>query len=557
MDAPLIRIIQLRGPLWGIQSSSFSPYLRDECKATPGMVWEPISKSWVGYADAVAVAAKRARARGLRIINPPGPIGTGIGLNTMPVASVGLRDYQKVGVDFLLAKAGEGAILADDMGLGKTSQAITAARAIKQKTIVVCPSFVRGVWLDQELGKWWPAARVIGLSGTKPDAFIPIGKKAPDGSLAIHLSDPQAEKIDVAVIHYDVLYAWVDALIAWGAKVLIIDELHYAMGHASRRTKALRKLAATCPYRIGLTGTPMTSRPRDLWAPIEVVSPGRFGKFFNFGIRFCDGHQEQVTPTKTVWKFDGASNLEELNERLSFEPKERPWGCMLRRLKSEVALELPARQRQILTVEVAKGCVMAPSAAVRSDRILRQALNMAADGKFPQVIDLACSHLDEGHKVVVGTYRREVAEMIAAGVGQKHPWKIEIITGDIPLAKRNAIIKSQPDLICCTLDSTKEGINLSFASVGIIAELVWVPSTLAQWEARFGRHEGKNILIQYVIARGTADDIVRRTVINKLDSFGKVVGGTDDKLFEDLNAGRGDAAARMQALYERLKKEDE
>ena len=547
----MIRIVHVAGPTWGVQCTGFSNYLRIACKSTPGMTWDPDNRLWIGYADAVAIAVDKGRKHGLRIIGNIPPVQDPI--YTVNVAEKGLRDYQKVGVDFLLTKSAEGCILADDMGLGKTSQAITAARALKEKTVVVCPNFVRGVWLENELPRWWPAARTIGLTGTKPNApGKPGGKKMPVGSCFIDLAPH-----DVAVIHFDILHAWVDVLIAWGAKVLIIDELHYAMGATSRRTKALMKLAGSCHHCMGLTGTPMTNRPRDLWAPVEVISPGRFGKFHGFGLAYCEGHQEQVTPTKAVWKFDGASNLEELNRRLSFHPKERPWGFMLRRLKSEVALELPARQRQIVSVEVERGHVMAPSAAVRSDRILRQALNMAADGKFPQVIDMVCAHLETGVKVVVGTYRKEIAEVIAAGVAQRHPWKIKVITGDVAPAKRNALIKSEPDLICCTMDSTSEGINLSHASVGIIAELVWVPKTIAQWENRFGRHAGKNILIQIVVARGTADDIVRRTVIDKLYDFGEIIGKTDDGLFEGLNADKGKAAERMQALYERMKKEDE
>jgi SWI/SNF-related matrix-associated actin-dependent regulator 1 of chromatin subfamily A len=539
----VIAIRHLRGPLYALQSSSYSQILKEEAKRTPGLTWDPVSRSWVGYADAIAVAAKRSRARGLIIqgsIEPPAPSG-------LLVASKGLRDYQRIGVEFILAKASEGCILADDLGLGKSCVATTAARALKQKTVIVCPAFVRSVWLDKETGelaKWWPAACVVGLSGARASAML-AASSTPDGH-------PLPE-FDVVVIHYDILYAWVDTLIAWGARTLVIDEGHFLMGEKSRRTTAMVKLATACTHRIMLTGTPMTSRPKDLWSPVNTVSEGRFGKLFAFCLRHADAHQEQVTPTKTVWKLDGSSNLPELNERLQYS-KETPWGFMLRRLKSDVALELPARQRQILTLEVPKGYVMAPLQAMRSDRILRKALDMAADGKFPQVIDLVLGHLDTGNKVVVGTYRRAIADVIAEGVRQKGPYRVEVITGDTPLVQRQAIIASKPDLLCCTIDSTSAGINLSFANVAVVAELLWVPSTLVQWEGRFGRHEGQNILVQYCVARGTADDIVKRTLLQKLDRFTEAVGKTDDKLREDFRGlETGGAAARMQALFERLK----
>ena len=62
----------------------------------------------------------------------------------IPIAEKGLRDYQKLGVRFLITRGAEGCMLADDMGLGKTATAITAARALKSKTLVVCPQYVRG-----------------------------------------------------------------------------------------------------------------------------------------------------------------------------------------------------------------------------------------------------------------------------------------------------------------------------------------------------------------------------------------------------------------------------
>jgi SWI/SNF-related matrix-associated actin-dependent regulator of chromatin subfamily A-like protein 1 len=534
---------------WGIWSSGFSNPLRNHAKATPGLTWDPIERAWVGYADAVAVAIKRMRAIGLRIQgNPGGPLGEPI----MPVASKGLRDYQVTGVRFLIAKAPEGCILADALGLGKTIEAIVAARALKQKTVVVCPNVVRGVW-DAELSKWWKDARVLGLSGTKPDlGLFGIGN-TPDG---LSITDSY-NQIDVVVIHYDILYAWVDAILAWSPKTLIIDEGHYLMGTKSRRTKAMTQLAGACPFRMMLTGTPMTSRPIDLWSPVHIISEGRFGKFFSYGIRYANGHQEQVTPTKTVWKFDGSSNLDELNERMNYT-EETPWGFMLRRLKSDVALELPARTRQIITLEIAKSFIRTPSAALRSDRLLRQALDSAADGKFPQVIDLVIGHLEGGAKVVVGSHRRHIAQLIADNVRQRTPWKVEVITGETPRAKRDAIIKSQPDLICCTLDSTSVGINLSYASVGVIAELVWVPSTLIQWEGRFGRHEGKNILIQYCIAKNSVDALVKSAILKKLDSFTEAVGRTDDRLKDDFKQLEGGGAAeRMRLLYEKLKADDD
>lgn len=528
----MIQIIRLNRQTYGIRSG-FSDVVRFECKATPGMRWDDPNKAWIGYGDAVAVTAARLRARGLKV---QGEVDGRIGIPTMPAASVGLRDYQNKGVEFLISKAKEGVILADDLGLGKGCQAITAARALKRKTVVVCPSFVRGVW-DAELPKWWPAAKTQGLKGVRPSSIE---------------GDP-----DVVLVHYDILYAWVDALIQWGAETFIADEAHYLMGSKSRRTNAAQKLAATCAYRMLLTGTPMNSKIIDLWAPVETVSPGRFGKWFGFALRYTAARQEQieirvegVKTTRNIWKFDGSSNLDELNARLRY--------FMLRRLKSDVALELPARTRQILSLEVDKKHIIAPTAALKSDKLLRQALDRAADGKIPQVIDLIDSHITAGHKVVLFSYRKAIASAILDGALQKRPLKAYLITGDTPQAKRKKIVADAPDLLCATMDSTGVGIDLSYADVGVFAELDWVPSKLVQCEGRLHRFgQTRNVLIQYCCARGTGDDLIRRVVLAKLDKFAGAIGKTDDKLHEDLKGLEGSSAAeRMQKLYERLKADE-
>src|SRR4029077_3830686 len=70
-------------------------------------------------------------------------------------------------------------------------------------TVVVCPSFVKSVWA-RELERWWPKAKFELLATTKPKEID--------------------KTLDVVVIHYDVLHAWVSALLEWGATDAIFDE---------------------------------------------------------------------------------------------------------------------------------------------------------------------------------------------------------------------------------------------------------------------------------------------------------------------------------------------
>jgi SWI/SNF-related matrix-associated actin-dependent regulator 1 of chromatin subfamily A len=533
----MIRVRKISKGLWGI-TSSWSPTVRDVCRSIPGMRWDAPTRAWVGYVDAISSAASKIKEKGLFIEDPPEPDQSwdpGV-----PVADADMRDYQKLSIRFLVATASVGALLTLEMGLGKSACAARAARALRQKTLVVCPNFVKGVW-EKELAKWWPAAVHVTLNGTKPNleelTHCRVHRRSKSGKQAVTV-EPAA--IDVAIINYDVAHAWVSTLQEWGFRTVIFDEGHYLQSQKSRRSLACRALAEAAIYKIALTGTPLTNRPKDLFNLVDTISPGRFGNFFQYGLAFCDAHREEVTRDKVVWVFDGKSNPEELGRRLKF--------FMLRRTKEDVLLELPSKTRQVLEVDVPAKVRISPNASMlHSPKILRAALNAAADGKIPQVIELVRSHVDEGHSVIVACHRRAVAETISnafADVGSG------LIHGGFSLAQRQATIDRKPTVLAVTIESVGVGIDLTFANVMVVAELTWEPHELAQLEARTHRFgQKRNVLIQYVIAKGTTDELIADAVIQKLDTINRVIGKSADGLKEDLE-GSNNPIDPLKALYD-------
>ena len=145
----MIRIRHFGGSLWGIESQPYSRITYAECKATPGMRWDGVRRAWTGYVDAVDAAARRIMAQNIRILDvgllpdPSKPRGTVLA----PMATSDLRPYQVEGVAFLVGNSAEGAFLADEVGCGKTLQCIRAARALRGRTIIVVPNFLKSVWL--------------------------------------------------------------------------------------------------------------------------------------------------------------------------------------------------------------------------------------------------------------------------------------------------------------------------------------------------------------------------------------------------------------------------
>lgn len=546
------RVFQLDdSPLWAVRAGYFSPKLNQAARTVPGVSFDSKLRAHVGYPDAIEQLVARLRELGLKSDEPP-ENKRKWGHN-IPISYDGAREYQKEGIDFLVSQARSGVLLADDCGVGKSFQATKAARALRRKTVIVCPAHVRGVWerpADPKLGdkggelaKWWPKAKV----------FKPYGLKATQ----------IPEDSDVVVIHYDIVHAWVEEILLWSTAVegapndltIIFDEAHVLLNPTSRRSKACRALAEAARGRIALTGTPPTDRTRDLYNIVDTISPGRFGEFFPFGIRYCAGAKVDVpgpeNTTKTVWSFEGKSHLKELRQRLD-------WFC-LRRTKREVLKEIPALQRQIVDVAVpSKNRIAATAQMVGDKRRMRAALDSAADGKLKSVLDLVRSHLEAGQRVVVGTYRRAVCEKIADVLSESAPTRF--IHGGIPLTRRQKIINelAGTEGACClvaNIDATSTGVDLTFAGVVVLAELVWEPRDLVQFEARvhrFGASETEPVLVQYVIARGTGDELILQAVINKLDNFLDLV-ETDagDGLKESLK-GKDDGLSRLAAALKKM-----
>ena len=546
---------------YGVSSPRYHQTLRDVAKATPGMRWAPDLKTWIGWNDACAVVASRLKQLGtpdIRIQAAIGPSAFSSSDGREKRVSASLRDYQITGVKFILENAGAGAMLADDMGLGKTLTTLRSIQALGKPAVIVCPSFVRGVW-SREVKKWLgDKVHVIELFGTSAKCKVCKGAKVIEvehhevfceacqatGLIDLRFNSPAT----IFLLHYDIIHAWVDPILQVIGEdfVVAFDEAHYLQSDTSRRSKACRGLARKATYRIGLTGTPMTSRPRDLWNVVDTLCPNRFGRPFDFYLRYCAAEKETVTTKdgdKTFWNTKGSSHLDELNFRMKY--------FMLRRTKSDVALELPPKTRQIVEVEVPR-----PKRDFRdilkSEKLLREALALAADGKLPKVLEMIESHVEGGSKIICFTYRKAIAEQIADAL-RGVEINVAVITGDVKQSARNDTVENQPSVICCTMDSTAVGIDLSYADVGVFVELDWVPSKLAQAEARLHRFgQKKNVLIQYVIAAGTADEIISDTVIEKLDHFVKAIGKIDDGLKETLEGGKLSSVDQLRRFYEKV-----
>ncbi|MEC8051298.1 MAG: DEAD/DEAH box helicase [Myxococcota bacterium] len=232
-----------------------------------------------------------------------------------------LRDYQRRGLDWLsmLHRHRLTGILADDMGLGKTMQAISLLLKIKEdegfgQSLVVAPTSVVTVWRD-EIQRFAPAIRIAMWHGS------------PKLRYEIDLDD----NIDVIITSYGVLRRDAEMLSERQFRYIILDEAQSAKNAASQNATAIRQLKSE--RRLALTGTPIENRPEELWTTFDFLAPGFLGSLRQFRKRYA----------RPISRGDGQA-LEMLATRVQ--------PLILRRLKSEVAKELPEKVETVIRCEL-------------------------------------------------------------------------------------------------------------------------------------------------------------------------------------------------------------
>lgn len=191
-----------------------------------------------------------------------------------------LHDYQKVARDFLVQRwtsghVGSGLFL--DPGLGKTLITLDAVDLMLtfewSKVLVVAPMrVIYNVW-PNEIAKWGFPYRCSIVHGTRQQRQLALAKDA-----EFYAINPEG-------------IAW---LLTTGQKLpdfncLILDESTKFKNWSAKRTKYLRAFAPKIPHSLILTGTPTPNSLAELFPQIYFVDHGEaFGnKVTHFRNKYC------------------------------------------------------------------------------------------------------------------------------------------------------------------------------------------------------------------------------------------------------------------------------
>ncbi|MCK9369496.1 DEAD/DEAH box helicase [Candidatus Dojkabacteria bacterium] len=439
-----------------------------------------------------------------------------------------LYDYQKLGVEFLTAAGGR-AILADGMGSGKTAQSIAYLVHNKiPKTLVICPASVKFAW-ESEINKW---------SKLKP--LVIDGKFWNIKSISSGIE--LLSEHDVIIINYDLLNKFKKLLLVARFDCLVVDEYHMIKNSRSIRAKLTKLISLSIPKIILLSGTPMLNRPIELFNGLNILDSKTWNSWWKFSIRYCNGHRDRFG-----WNTSGASNLDELKERIS------PY--FLRRTKQEILTELPPKNfidiPILLSPEIQKTYNTAENNLAKflkdiknkSDDEVKRSLSaeklvklnelrqITTSGKLETAKELIDQIIDNGEKVVVFSVYNSPLEQLNAHYGSKSV----LVTGKTASELRGSMVQefqTNPN-IQIFLGGTRAagiGITLTAASNVIFLDFDWVPAMMEQAMDRIHRigQEAESINIYQIYAKDTIDDYMRNLLSEKQTIVDKLISGNSD-----------------------------
>lgn len=569
-----------------------------------GATWTERAIEHVQHQLEVADISKEMSWRATTDFEPPAPPG----LAYLP--------YQRAGIEYALAR--RDTLIADQPGLGKTIQAVGIINSDESifRVLIVCPASLKENW-RREVDKWMTADLTVGVAETSYEerehvGFFKTGKNVGQPRYRIKSRHPRFwPNTDVVIINYDILERFPEIKAqAWD--LLICDECHALKTASANRTLFVfgcdpveswkrKKLFQTkigltdneegkwitaidADRRIFLSGTPMMSRPVELWPLVNAFDPQGLGKSFTtFAYRYCGAW---TGPHGLV--VSEASNLEELGDRMRSK-------FMVRRLKREVLPELPQKRRVVVVLdspeireavaredELAQALRLYENTFARvltvadevtiGEQVIKNAFDFGFDkadpdrpnsreinleyaaavlgleppavsilfeemaiarrelgiAKIPAIAQWVNDFLEGGEKLLLFAYHSDVVKGLAEKLER---WNPALIYGATPLRKRQGEVdRLQEDESCRLFIGNSQaagvGFTLTRAHDIAFAEGDWVPSVMEQCEDRACRigQLAEKIMSYFLVANGSLDARIAQAAKSKEDNIQLALG---------------------------------
>jgi len=354
---------------------------------------------------------------------------------------------------------------------------------------------------------------------------------------------------DVVVTSYTLFRLDFDAYSAMPWAGLVLDEAQFTKNHQSKIYQCARRLSA--PFKLAITGTPMENNLMELWSLLSITAPGLFPNPTNFRYHYA----------RPIEQGGDAELLARLRRRV------RP--LVKRRTKEQVVTELPAKQEQVLEVELhprhrkiyqthlqrERQKILGLIGDLNKNRfqilrsltLLRQLSLHAAlideaheavpCSKTDALLDQLRDVTDGGHRALVFSQFTRFLDIVrqrldAAG--------IEYCYLDGKTRDRATVLKrfkeGSAPVFLISLKAGGFGLNLTEADYCFLLDPWWNPATEAQAVDRTHRiGQTRQVMVYRLIAKDTIEEKVMALKARKAELFSSVI--DDGNVFgSNLNA---------------------
>lgn len=364
-----------------------------------------------------------------------------------------IRQYQSQAVE--LVRRRRSLLLGDEGGLGKTytAGAFLCSEPSALPAAVVCDTHMQQQWLDKLTT--FTTLKVHLITKTKPYDLPPA---------------------DVYVYRISQIGGWVDIFATAFFKSVVYDEPQsLRTGDSTAKGGAAKVLSQHAKYRMGCTATPIYNYGVEMWNVMQFIDDAVLGSYADFQREWVD-HNGRIQDPKALGTY--------LREQ----------HVLLRRLKSDVGLELPKVSRIVeyvsydakavqniealahrLAIRASTGSFVERGQAARElDMMVRQATGISKARAVAQFVRLM---VEAGEPVLLVGWHRAVYDIWLEELADLKP---AMYTGsenaDQKNKEKDRFLSGKTDVLIMSLRSGAGLDELQHrCSVVVIGELDWSP----------------------------------------------------------------------------------
>jgi SWI/SNF-related matrix-associated actin-dependent regulator 1 of chromatin subfamily A len=430
-----------------------------------------------------------------------------------------LRRFQSEGLDCIMTN--RRILLGDEMGLGKTVTACAVLATESQwPALIVPPPHLTRHWnqflrrflkvMDEELGPLFS-------DGLKVHVITGTNRKRETLPFA-----------HIYICHYLLLRHWRDQLCEAGVCRVVFDEAQELRHSGSAKYSAASLISSRADIVLAMSGTPIYGRGGEIWNVLNVVDYHCLGDWDNFTREWCTGYGSDIVEDPDLL---GATLRRE--------------GLMLRRLKSEVASELPSKERIVVSIDTDEGMFSklvstavklakqaeATEAPLLRGRLQREAIEQTrrATGvaKAASVAAFVRGMLEGGEPTVVFAHHHDVVDILLRELKDYEPVAITGRQTEGQKWDAKEAFRTGKTKLCIVALRAVTGIDglQEAARVVVFAELDWSPAVHSQGEDRLHRDGQKNpVLCYYPVVESGTDPEMLEVIGFKIAQFVGLMG---------------------------------